>query len=286
MLVDNFSQFILKGPRQALAVCLVLFLVPLPLFSFLGTVIIALVTLRKGHQAGFIVSLATIPALFLSPKVSPILLLLISIIATYGMAIVLRQTQSWSATFIIAAIASLSVPFILPLFIEPQVFMDQIINVLQNDKNSQTQDWVIALKTMVPSIFTMMGTALYIQLVMALVVARWLQSRLFNPGGLKTELMAARISGAQAMALFIVGVGLFMLTPSNKNLVAIPLLPFLIVGIIIVQGIINQLPTLRMPLLVAFYALLILTPISLFIIGIGLIDPWVDFRQKLNKQQE
>lgn len=121
--------------------------------------------------------------------------------------------------------------------------------------------------------------------VCGLLLGRWWQALLVNPGGLRTEFHNLRFPqtpGLVVLALMIFTQ--FASTPASDmaaQVVLIMLVPYLFAGLAVLHGLVAQHGRGK-GWLIAVYALLSIIPqTALLLSGLGLIDTWVDFRRRL-----
>ena len=185
----TIAEFIMRGRVQAGAVALLGTLLP-----FITPAVIALVTLRKGAFEGTLVLLVGLLPTILTlgantdHQVLVFLSTVISLIAVYVSALVLRQTMSWSSTLITLLMVS-----ILALLLATQLvpnalghLVDSLNVALQEQataagvENSDDAINGIALAGVLAVVIIING-------ICSLFLGRWWQSLLYNPGGFRDE---------------------------------------------------------------------------------------------------
>jgi hypothetical protein len=118
-----------------------------------------------------------------------------------------------------------------------------------------------------------------------LILGRWWQGLLVNPGGLKKEfynLRFSRVYGYLTLAVMVAGqFGSAQSVVFTAQLAMIMLVPYLFAGLAVIHGLVAGLNKGK-GLLVGVYILLAIAPqMSLLLAGGGLLDTWVDFRRRL-----
>jgi len=128
-----------------------------------------------------------------------------------------------------------------------------------------------------------MASGLLFGVVLSLLLGRWWQSALYNPGGLAKEFNELRLG----RRLSVVGILLLVIAGFGSSdlaimLVLVVLSVYLIQGLALVHGIIAS-RGLNKAWLLGFYIMmfllphLVLMPLAVF----GLTDTWIDFRKRL-----
>ena len=116
--------------------------------------------------------------------------------------------------------------------------------------------------------------------LMALVVARWYQSRIWNPGGFKNEILSIRLSPLFAMALVAVVIAGGALGSEAGRFVPILLLPLVASGLSVVHGLLARAnaPT---PAHVAPYVLgvVLLSFVVPLLLVVAVADSFLNFRK-------
>jgi peptidoglycan/LPS O-acetylase OafA/YrhL len=117
---------------------------------------------------------------------------------------------------------------------------------------------------------------------LAVLLARYWQASLYNPGGFRDEFHRLRLPPQLALLLLAVGLLLALLGPEYRVWIALIVLPFAIAGIALVHGIAGLKHWGRGPvvmLYLAWFFLLGLMTATLFLLALA--DSWLDFRGRL-----
>jgi len=290
MIIDNFAKFIMRGRKQAIFMALLFSI--LPLFGWVGVVIIGLVTLCKGAWEGLLVLLwAALPAVVvavLGSRMPLISNVLCGSLLVWFLALVLRRYASWALVLETAIIIGVLVVFLAHLFV-PDLqawWHTQLFNAMQTFakmahvalKTDQVKPLSLSLSyyaTGVQAIFFLFSA------FVELLLARVLQSRLYRPGGWKQEWVSLRLSYMMASACMICLL-LAAFGPSIfKDIVPLLLFPFLIAGISLGHGLLSHYSG---SVIWLFYILIVVATVvfpvvlGIFIIA-ALTDSFVDFRR-------
>jgi hypothetical protein len=278
----GLAEFIMRGRTQALVVsCLSAGTV---FFFWLGAAAVALVTLRKGVAEGLqILAWALLPAaavLYYGMEFAP----LAALVGSFACAAVLRQTVSWPATLLSASLCGLATGLVLLFFAGDYIAM---IKQLVDDIFAQWQTQLAAegdtLPMVAPTaefIVGVFGLVNALTVVLCVVLARYWQALLYNPGGFGEEFQRVRLPPVMALPLLLVALACVIQGGAWLPWAYLVAVPCLVAGISLVHGLagIKHWKGYR---LVLFYSLLLLiNPVKELVILAGVIDSWVDFRQR------
>jgi hypothetical protein len=291
------ATYIMRGKNQAIAAICGLAIASLfiPPFSLLSSALFALVVLRKGGKEGWWVLLFAVLALGLGSTVlagNPMqglgygLLLWLPILPV---AVVLRDSRSLAWAMDVAIGLGLTVVVgVYALVADPaalwrerlQVFVQALAENAPEDFDAVAYGKVMDLMS---HYFTGMIVGSWVlSILLGLLIARWLQSMLFNPGGFGLEFVALRLhpplvyaGSACILAGLLFSGGGFAEFAWNLN--AVFLVLFTLGGFSILHAVIGG---KGLKMLIIYLALLfipkwLLPPIAL----LGMSDLWVDWRK-------
>ncbi|MEX1236861.1 MAG: hypothetical protein WD994_01190, partial [Pseudomonadales bacterium] len=266
---------------QATGVCVASAI--LPLTHWIGSAVVALVLLRRGPAEGAMLLMWTsLPLLawyMVNGDASPLLVL-----AGVGiLAMVLRVTVSWEITLAsavaVAAIAGFSyeilsaqvLSMLVEWYIELLVAMEQ---TLSPEEARQVLVGFFALG----QAYAMVG---------ALLLARWWQSRLYNPDGFGKEFRALRLSPRLSIGLVAI-IALFFAVgePAFGRWIPLLTVPLVISAIAFVHWLISE-KNLGTSWLVTFYLVLFLLIQLLYplLTTVALLDSWMNLRKKFGSDK-
>lgn len=280
------AEWVMRGRGQAIAV-IIAGLLTSPLIwpnSILASAVIALVTLRTGSKNGLTLWFwSLLPALALIMMGSYMPLLLVS--ASFALSLQLRQTQSWSYTLMSLSILGLFAAYMLQTFAPATlaVYVDVIHQALTNIE-AQVDDASVyqALLQVVDSSFIagMFAILLVTSSFLSLVLARYWQAGLYNPGGFQQEFHKLRLDKVW-MAISALLLLLFLsLGEQYVTWVWIALFPMLIAGVALFHAMAKQ-KKLRKHWYVIFYCILLLGDVpKILLVVMALLDSIVNFRKK------
>jgi len=129
----------------------------------------------------------------------------------------------------------------------------------------------------------MFGLILAVTLVVCLIIARWWQAALYNPGGFRAEFHALRLDRVQALALLLLAFGFGAMGEGFRLWAWMPLVPLLFAGIALVHALAAARG--RGGWLGLFYAaLLVLAPLKQFVVVLAAMDSLLDIRGRWLKK--
>ncbi|MEQ8955194.1 MAG: hypothetical protein RL120_13765 [Gammaproteobacteria bacterium] len=271
----SLAEFVMKGRRQAVIAVLLLGLVPL--VYFLNPAVVGLVMLRKGFREGILVFVwAVLPvgAWAYVGDVWPLLMLL----SVTGMSVLLRETESWEFTLLTGILVGVAGEMYLRL--QPQVLDLVFLQLEQYLQSNQLQG--MQLEDLRELMTGFIGAVYMFLAVMLLMLARWWQAALFNPGGFQEEFHRLRIGPKAAMVLLAVMLlaNFGIVVPDTWVLFLV--MPLLVAGLAVCHGVV-KLKAMSGSWLIALYALLVFPIVMQLLVLLALVDSWYDFRQRIAK---
>ena len=271
----GLAEFVMKGRKQAIMAVLLLGLIPL--LNLLSPVLVGLVVLRKGFQEAVQVlvwAILPIGGWALAGDPVPLIMLL----GITGLAGLLRLSESWEFTLLAAIAVGVCVEIYLRL--QPAM-LDLIFLQMQPyfEANAIQGEQLDALRDVMTSF---MGAVYMFLSIILLMLARWMQAALFNPGGFQKEFHGLRVE--QNVALILVSCMMLanfeILIPQTWMLYLV--LPLMFSGIALIHAVVaaKKLSSLWLAVL---YALIVLPLIANLVVLLALLDSWYDFRTRLTK---
>lgn len=274
-----------------------------PPLLILSGAVVALVTLRRGGVEGaLIMALAGIVAAGLIWPVlgdpQPMLdVLLATWLPVWLLALALRATISLSRTLQAAALLGLLgvAGFYLALG-DPAIWWSAVLDSFQRElaalapsvpvsDQALLEQWLELLKAWAPWLPGQVVGAVLMVVLPALLLGRWQQALLFNPGGFRPEFHELRLGqplAAFTLALF--GATLLLGWPPLANGLLALGMPYTVQGIALVHAMVLK-RRLSPAWLVLFYLLLI-PFLSQMVIALGVIDAWADFRNRIRSRSD
>jgi hypothetical protein len=294
----SVASFVMQGRLQATVavvlatVLLLILLQPLVLF---GAAALALVTLRRGALEGAAVMLlsatacAVILLAFQADPISVFASMLLLWLPVWGLALLLRYGRSLG----IMVPAALLIGVVLAVVVHLYTSVDEWVEVLgphisvmleqgQIVDPEQHQAFIERMASWVPGVI---ATLFFLQLVAVLLLARWWQSLLYNPGGFRAEFHQLRLHRGVAIvtiaALFLNLTGIELGGMLLDYLILLLLSAFFVHGLALVHGLVGK-HEANTSWLVGMYVLLVifLPYAESLLSAAGLADSWFDFRAR------
>ena len=249
-------------------------------FPLISPAAVGLVTLRQGTRDGSLLLLwAVLPALgalvighvgLLMPMIT-----IAGVIAVLAASWLLRQSISWvPALMALVFVSGSSALLVAVLVPQPAQELAEVAGVKLSQSGSDADLKVFILGWV--------ATALAISSLASLVLARWWQAMLYNPGGFQQEFQGIRLGMKEVLICMATSGYCIARGQGYEAWGMLLLLPAIIAGIAFVHFMVQH-RKLGTPWLVIFYVMLILTfPLSALILAIiALTDTWFDWRKRL-----
>ena len=279
------------------------------LLPLLSPATVALVAMRKGTNEGALVLLFSVLSLVLMSYVSELNLLMVwasvaSVVVVLLGALLLKATASWqSALLMIVLLSAASVAVMDVAMAEamaknvaqlrvnllemlgqmkaPALNEASQLELNQTGKGQAGDGKPTALKLGDQFIFGLLAWVIAISSIASLVLGRWWQSLLYNPGGFAEEFRALRIQPPLALASLAGMTGCYLFSTDYVawgNLLGLPLL---VAGLALVHHLVAS-ARKGAHWLAIFYICLVLMlgPLSMLLLGLGLVDSVLDLRSR------
>lgn len=268
-----------------------------PPASILSTSVVALVTLRKGIVPGALVmGLATaasggIALLALGGVNLAIGFLILMWLPVWLLAVLLRSSRSLA----LAVVGAMVLGFVMlggqfmqsadpvadwTALLGP--FVESLAEA-QLVEDSQQATLVALMARWMPGI---VAAGFFLQLTASLLLARWWQALLYNPGGFRTEFHQLRLPKVLSIALLLAV--LLMLLQGGDNVTVLEYALILLVvawfiqGLALAHGIVGKLGSSSGWLFGIYLLLLFALPHTVIVLAMaGIADAWFDFRARL-----
>jgi hypothetical protein len=271
------AGFAMTGRRQSVLAATLLGI--LPLLNFLSAPIVALVCLRHGmSEALLVLAWAALPAI--AWAVAGDMIPLLTLLGSLALADLLRRTASWELVLICAIAVGIAAQLALQLqpgFVE---LMLQQIELLMANPEFQGQVNALPTDQMQQLLHMFYGMMLMFLAVSVLILARYWQAALYNPGGFRQEFHRLRL-GWKTSALLCGAFVLTTLGPTALQPFAILfVLPLRVAGVALVHGVVG-LRKLPAAVMVIFYVALMSPVMTQILILAAIADSWLDFRSRI-----
>jgi len=281
------AEFIMRGRMQATLV--VAGCAALPLLYWLGAAAGSLVLLRRGLKDALgVLALGILPALIWwlysdDPRALMVLL------GSSGLALVLRASESWNRVLLVSIAMGSVFSVVLGAAYRPQIEMlsQELVKILPLALGDLYQQLSVEerarLAALIAPVLTgLIAALLQIVSVLSLIVGRYWQALLYNPGGFGREFRAIRIPLGPAMLLLACmllgpnfGPQLAMLTPLCS-------VPLVFAGLALIHGLVAE-KRLAKFWLVGLYVTLLLFMQLIYplLVVLAIVDSLIDFRGRL-----
>ncbi len=280
------AEFIMRGRVQATLV--VVGCAALPLLFWLSAAAGCLVLLRRGlSDALSVLAWAVLPALvwwyFGEPRTLMVLL------GSWGLAAVLRASESWVRVLLISVAAGLLYAVILgAVFREPiEAMAGELQKLLPHVFGDAYQQMSVEERARLGALITpvlngLIAALLQIVSVVCLILGRYWQALLYNPGGFGREFRSLRLPRAPMLVLLgcmLVGPNfgpqLAMLTPLCS-------VPLMFAGLALVHGLVAAKHLTRFWLVGLYVTLLLFMQLIYpLLVVFAIVDSLIDFRGRL-----
>jgi hypothetical protein len=254
------------------------------LFCWISAAVLALVTLRKGVGTGaWLLLWALLPSgvvLYATGDSGPLALLL----GTMALAVVLRGTVSLPLAVLtsvaVGGLAGLMAMTAGGQYLEQMAALFSEFLAQLEQQLSEGGEAVQLARPTVAQIAGMLGAGVAMMSVLCLLLARYWQAALYNPGGFGTEFRALRYAPGVASALALSGVAVAALGLEYRTWAVAVMMPLNFAGLALVHARVAARGQ-GSGWLVGFYlAWLLLDPVKLMVVFAAIADSWFDFRQR------
>ena len=288
----GLAEYIMRGRREAtLAVAIA---AAIPLLFWISAAAVALVVLRRGLSDALpILAWGLLPAVVWAAVGDLTPLLVIG--GSAGLAAVLRQGNDWVRVLLLAvplgAVYALALLMALsePLQALASGFREMLPELLEQMGVQLDEANRAALLSrldalMIPILGGVLGAMHALMAVLGLMIGRYWQAGLYNPGGFRQEFHQVRLSP-------LVSIGLLALVilapqwPSLAMLSPVASVPLLLAGFALVHGVVGA-RNLGKGWLIGTYVLFVLFlrfayPLIMFL---AFVDSLFDFRSRLRRR--
>jgi hypothetical protein len=284
------AEFIMRGRMQATLVVVVS--AALPLLFWLSAAAGCLVLLRRGlSDALGILVWALLPAIgwwyFGEPRT------LLVLLGALGLALVLRANPSWNRVLLCCVALGLVYGLVLgAVFREPieamalelQKLMPQMLDGVHQQMSVDERARLDSL--IAPVLTGLIAALLQIVSLLSLMLGRFWQAQLYNPGGFGREFRALRLPIPLAMLLLgcmllgpNLGPQMAMLTPLSS-------VPLVFAGIALLHGLVAQGRLGKFWLVGLYITLLLFMQLTYpLLVVLAIVDSLFDFRGRFERKQ-
>ena len=275
------AEFIMRGRMQACLVGVFGSLLP-----FVSVSTIGLVTLRKGAAEGFIVSLWVILPLLLSYmfSASSPFMAVVSGVALINMALVAnahRVTADWNFSLGIATLSGVVLVCLAALLFQAEMndFVNELEEMLATASEQSGQTMLVLTRN---GFLAFVAWVVIFNTVIGLVLSRWWQALLYNPGGFQEEFQMLRLSPKLSLVCLTIFIAGLALGGNYQLWLRLASIPLLIGGLAIVHYVVQHKGFGRQVLVVMYVGLILFGPVLMVLLGaLGAADSVMNFRTRL-----
>ncbi|MHA7879113.1 MAG: hypothetical protein ACX931_04945 [Saccharospirillum sp.] len=270
----GFARFAMKSRLHAGA--LAAGLAALPILYAVSAALVALVTLRQGTNEGTRLLVLSLIGALVGWQTSGAILPLLVLPITAILATVMREFQDWRMTLLSAAVLGLVLAFGAQLAYGDRfaAVVGQFQQMLTGGE-AESPLWQM-LEAVKPNAAYLILTAQMFEVVLCLILARYWQAGLYNPGGFRAEFHALRLNGRMLLALLVAAAFMYVVKPAGLLMLLIPLV---FAGAALVHGMVAK-AKLGGQWLVAFYigAILFNQFVLPILVLVAIADGYFNFR--------
>jgi len=271
----GLAEYAMHGRRQAIIVVVLTGL--FPLVYCLSAAVVGLVNLRKSATEGLIILLwSLLPAalLWMAGDSTPVILML----STAILAQVLKYKESWSRVIMLGTVLAILTQLSL---VWQEGYVAELVSIVEEAIDLQRSQGVVveySASEVVNLLLGFYGAYHFTTVISCLVLARWWQAALYNPGGFKTEFHQLRLE--PGFAVLLAGFILAALTgvPPLSSWLAIMCIPPLLGGLALLHYLVAWKKLGFSWIVVVYLLALFISPV---VILLGLADSIVNFRKRI-----
>lgn len=283
------AEFIMRGRMQATLVVVVS--AALPLLFWLSAAAGCLVLLRRGlSDALGILVWALLPAIgwwyFGEPRT------LLVLFGALGLALLLRASLSWNRVLLCSVALGLVYGLVLgAVFREPIEAMagelqKLLPQMLDGVHQQMSVDERARLESLIAPVLTgLLAALLQIVSLLSLILGRYWQALLYNPGGFGREFRALRLPLAPALLLLV---GMLLgpnLGPQMAMLTPLCSVPLAFAAIALIHGLVAQGRLAKFWLVGLYITLLLFMQLTYpLLVVLAIVDSLFDFRGRLARK--
>ena len=291
------AEFVMQGRWRAVGAVVGLggLGVVFPPIAVLSSAVVGLVGLRLGMgQAVFVAGVGSVllgALVMLLMGASPVVGMLAGLVQwlpVVAMAEILRRTISWRSTLSMAAGATgtlvVIVHLLVPNLTEAWIGLGQeMLQPFITDEQVSSDDLIMGLSRVAPFMTGLLAGLFLLSMILSLIIARYWQALLYNPGAFGTEFRALDLGRHLAMAtVFLAAAGYLLQISLGLELAFLLLVLFFLQGLAVMHGLTHA-QQMSQFWLVGLYVMLVLIPhMFLFLAALGIVDTLARFRERFN----
>lgn len=278
----GLAEYVMSGRRQAATVAVLFGLIPM--LNLVSGAVVALVTLRKGSQEGFLLMMwALLPAglQWLVGDTAPAIM----VVGVMFLANLLRRTQSWQQVLLVMTVLGLLLQFSLqfqPAYIENvQRLLDRLLEGGGGIPGATEGLTVEDAKAQMMALWlSFYGVEHMLVFAGCLMLGRFWQAMLYNPGGFRQEFHSLRMHPATMGVLLVLLIaGMAGVPPLADLKMVFGVVPGLC-GLAVAHHVVAARKLGKGWLVLTYLMALLVTPV---IVILGFADSWLDIRKRMTQ---
>jgi hypothetical protein len=275
MMMRGLAGYVMHSRTRAIIVVLLCGFIPM--VYCLSAAAVGLVNLRKDAREGFMILLwSMVPAGFYWVVGDPSPIMLMPGVAL--LAHVLKHSESWSKVVMAGTIVALLVQLSLAWHDTYVTQLSSIVEEAMEIQRSQGAVMPYTAEQIVTLLLSFYGAYHFVTMLGCLVLARWWQAALYNPGGFREEFQMLRLEPGYAILLTgLMIAGLADLEPMD-TWVSFLSIPSMLAGIALMHYVIQLKKLGSSWLFIGYLAVFFFMPALALL---GLIDSVVNVRKRI-----
>jgi len=261
--------------------------------NWLSEIIIALVILRQGPSQGIKLAVISVfPLVLILAFFQQFLLIGFLCYMIFWLVVLsttLRFTASWSHVVIVAGAVAVIHAVALQLYFPniEQYWLHQLNSIEEQTKlfsNMAPIEKQQLFQIIVPYVTGFMLMMALLSKLVNLLLARLWQASVFNPGGLRQELLAIRMPLWVVACFIAIGVASLAWPGFFKDVYMAALLPFALAGLSLLH-VVSQASSIGKILLIIFYVMLVILFFYMLnlLALVAVVDSWYDIRRYIKQ---
>ena len=288
----RFGEFLLARNANAIVIAFLCALLPVFNFptGFIAAIIVGLVTLQKGAKSGLYlltwVALPSIAELVLH-RVGPFDVLVLRCIGVWFFASLFNRYRAWNYLLEIVACVGVILIFGLHFFIpnlqqwwmhELTVFVKQTITEAHWKFDAVTP--ALFATRLSPIATGLASFFFFLGLFIEVLVARYWQTTLFEPGSFGKEFRRIRVGRIAALLMCVLVALVVLKVPAAFDALPLAMLPFFVAGLSLMHFWKNTQKFVLLLLMLMYAGLFFLPAVAISIVAIvAFVDAWFNFRK-------
>ena len=267
----------MRGRTQAAVVAMAGHWIPL-----LTPAAVALVTLRRGFSDGLWVLLwGLLPAVVLLAMQHPGALLAISgAVSVWAGALLLRRAASWRHT-LMGLVACNTLGSLVLALVFPDLVAALVTAVSEMFRTLQTSQSLGLPEPDTTLVLGLMAAMTSFSSMIGLILGRWWQSLLYNPGGFAGEFRALRLGPLEALVCVGAAAYCYWQPVSYSMWQVVFTLPLLFAGIALVHWLVAARKQSDWWLVIFYAALVLVMPLMNLLVAFAFVDTWLNIRGRV-----